>query len=183
VRSFLVTLTGLFAVVPLLGGAVWLSAGEASDDPKPAQVQWILPETPDADDLDPAMEALLERTAEAAGLDGALVKALAWHESRWRQDAVSHLGAVGVMQLMPATASWAEEALVGDSVDWRRSPMGNIEVGVAILARLLELSGGNEEKALAAYYEGWTKVHERGVGPGGRLYASSVLTLVPYFEE
>jgi soluble lytic murein transglycosylase-like protein len=182
VRSILVTLTGLFAFAPLLGGAIWLSA-DASDSGKPAEVRWIIPETPDGEQLDPALEALLERTADEAGVDTALVKAVAWYESRWQQDAVSHLGAVGVMQLMPATADWAQDHIVGREVEWVESTMGNVELGVAVLARLLELASGNEEKALAAYYEGWTKVDERGIGAGGLSYASAVLSLVPYFNE
>ena len=178
----MIALTGLFAFTPLLGGAIWLAAEEPGGGP-PARVQWILPETPELGDLDPAMKSLLERTADDLGVDAALVKAVAWYESRWRQDATSEVGAIGVMQLMPDTADWAQQHIVGRDVEWLDNAKGNVELGVAVLGRLLELASGNEEKALAAYYEGWTKVHERGIGNGGRAYASAVLSLVPHFEE
>ena len=46
-----------------------------------------------------------ERAAKAEGLDVNLLRAVAWTESRGRQDAVSPKGALGIMQLMPGTAA------------------------------------------------------------------------------
>jgi soluble lytic murein transglycosylase-like protein len=56
-------------------------------------------------------------------LSPALIAAVAWQESHWRQDAASPRGALGVMQLMPATAQ-------GLGVD-RTTLSGNIDGGAA----------------------------------------------------
>ena len=47
----------------------------------------------------------LGEAARVYGLDPALLRAVAWQESRGQMSAVSHKGALGVMQLMPSTAA------------------------------------------------------------------------------
>jgi len=46
-----------------------------------------------------------DRAAKAEGVDAKLLRAVAWAESRGRQQAVSSKGALGIMQLMPSTAA------------------------------------------------------------------------------
>jgi soluble lytic murein transglycosylase-like protein len=88
----------------------------------------------------------------------ALVEAVAWQESRYNQMAVSPKGALGVMQLLPSTAS----DLGVDPSDLR----GNIEGGVAYLAQQLRRYGGDLRLALAAYNAGPGAVdRHRGVPP------------------
>jgi hypothetical protein len=53
----------------------------------------------------PGLHEEIERIAAEAGLPSDLVRAVAWAESGFRQDAVSPMGAIGLMQLMPDTAA------------------------------------------------------------------------------
>ena len=95
--------------------------------------------------------------ARRHGIDVGLLRAVAWTESRGRNDAVSPKGARGVMQLMPATA-----AELG--VD-PRDPVANINGGAAFLARQLA-TFRDVPLALAAYNAGPGAVlRYRGVPP------------------
>jgi soluble lytic murein transglycosylase-like protein len=92
------------------------------------------------------------------GVDEALVRAIMHAESWFEPDAVSHAGAMGLMQLMPATQ---QRFGVRDPFD----PAENIGAGVALLAELLARYG-DRELALAAYNAGETAVDEYdGVPP------------------
>ena len=90
-------------------------------------------------------EDTFERAARRYGIDVGLLRAVAWTESRGRNDAVSPKGARGVMQLMPGTA-----AELG--VD-PRDPVANIHGGAAYLARQLA-TFRDVPLALAAYNAG-----------------------------
>ena len=79
-------------------------------------------------------------------LSPSLIEALVWQESRWRPRAVSHAGARGLAQLMPATA----RELGVDPDD----PMQNLEGGARYLRQQLDRFDGDLEKALAAYNAG-----------------------------
>jgi soluble lytic murein transglycosylase-like protein len=89
------------------------------------------------------------RVAELAAkydLSPMLIEALVWQESRWREDAVSPVGARGLAQLMPGTA----RQLGVNPHD----PHANLEGGARYLREQLDRFGGNLEKALAAYNAG-----------------------------
>jgi soluble lytic murein transglycosylase-like protein len=88
----------------------------------------------------------------------ALVLAVIGIESAGKTDAVSHAGAVGLMQLIPATA---ERFGVTDSTD----PLQNIEGGVAYLDWLLKEFDNDPVLALAAYNAGEGAVRENGGVP------------------
>ena len=117
---------------------------------------------------------------EGSGLDHALVYAVMKAESGFREDAVSRAGAVGLMQLLPATAYFAAE-LAGIPFEAARLKEGayNIKLGCAYLKYLLEQF--EEETALAAYNAGEGTV--RGWLLDGR-YSTDGRTLerVPYAE-
>ena len=82
-------------------------------------------------------------TARKYGVDPNLAVAVARRESAFNQAAVSPVGAVGVMQLMPATA----RELGVDPYNL----VQNIEGGVRYLAQLLRQYAGDLEQTLAAY--------------------------------
>ncbi len=89
----------------------------------------------------------------------ALVLAVIGIESAGRHDAVSHAGAVGLMQLIPATAS---RFGVSDSTD----PAQNIKGGVAYLSWLLKEFDNDPLMVLAAYNAGEGAVRSnQGVPP------------------
>ena len=92
---------------------------------------------------DPAL--LIEQAARIHRLDPTLLKAVAWQESRGRMRAISPRGALGVMQLMPATASEL-------GVD-PRVMTDNIRGGAIYLRRQLDRFG-TVPLALAAYNAG-----------------------------
>jgi soluble lytic murein transglycosylase-like protein len=89
--------------------------------------------------------AVVDHAARHA-LDPDLVRAVIRVESGWNPRAVSRKGAMGLMQLMPATAA---EYRVADPFD----PDENIRAGVAYLRRLIDRFG-KTELALAAYNAG-----------------------------
>jgi soluble lytic murein transglycosylase-like protein len=90
--------------------------------------------------------AVVDHAARHA-LDPDLVRAVIRVESGWNPRAVSRKGAMGLMQLMPATAA---EYGVADPFD----PDENIRAGVAYLRRLIDRFDGRTELALAAYNAG-----------------------------
>jgi soluble lytic murein transglycosylase-like protein len=96
---------------------------------------------------------------ERFGLDPALVRAIMHAESWFNPMAVSHAGAQGLMQLMPATA---RHYGVADPFD----PLQNVIGGAAYLADLLRRYEGDWQLAVAAYNAGETAVAEyQGVPP------------------
>jgi soluble lytic murein transglycosylase-like protein len=90
-------------------------------------------------------------------LSPSLIDALVWQESRWRENAVSHAGARGLAQLMPATARE-----LGVNPD---DPMQNLEGGARYLRMQLNRFDGDLEKALAAYNAGPGRVIRAGGVP------------------
>ena len=108
--------------------------------------------------MHPVLANYVDEAASKYGVDPALVLAVAWQESRFRDVARSHKGAIGVMQLMPATAS-----MMGvDPYD----PRQNIHGGVAYLRAMLTQFDGDVRLALAAYNAGPGAVMRyRGIPP------------------
>jgi soluble lytic murein transglycosylase-like protein len=101
---------------------------------------------------------LVRDAARRTGLPPALVESVAQVESNLRPDAVSPKGALGVMQLMPATA----RALEADPRDTAQ----NIDAGARLLRGLLIKYDGDVVKALSAYNAGSGAVdHYRGMPP------------------
>jgi soluble lytic murein transglycosylase-like protein len=99
-----------------------------------------------------------------------LLAALVWQESRWRADAVSRAGAVGLTQLMPDTARHL-------GVD-PRDPIANLAGGARYLRQQLDLFDGDIEKALAAYNAGPARVLRAGGIPAiaeTRTYVAAIV--------
>lgn len=90
---------------------------------------------------------LIATAAQAHGVDPILVQALIQVESNYQPRAKSHKGAMGLMQLMPATA---REYRVRNAYD----PKANINAGIQKLKGLLNKWEGNVALALAAYNAG-----------------------------
>lgn len=112
---------------------------------------------------DPELEAMIDELAAAEGLNPGLVKAIAWTESGWQQGLVSSAGAVGFMQLTPVTIGWLEQDVFGHNLNEELSTYDNVKMGTRFL-RILITATGDEDKALAAYYQGY------GVTASGKMY-------------
>ena len=111
-------------------------------------------------------------TATKHGVDPKLAQAIAIAESGLDQNDISDAGAIGVMQLMPATAV----ELGVDPYDEDE----NIEGGVKFLSQMLERFNGNVELAVAAYNAGPGAVEKfGGVPPYGetQAYVQRVMNL------
>ena len=91
-------------------------------------------------------DAALRRAAQAADLSPELVSAVAWRESGGRPGQVSRAGAIGEMQLMPATA----RALGVDP----RDSVQNYRGGATYLGALMRRYDGDLLRTLAAYNAG-----------------------------
>ena len=123
--------------------------------------------------------AILTSEAQAAGLDPALVKALAWQESGW-QMVIASDGGIGVMQLMPDTVTWISNYLLGYPVN-PYDPTDNIHAGVALLKYCLTIFGDTQE-ALAAYHQGITSVQTAGISADTAAhYVPNILSLQQRF--
>ena len=111
-----------------------------------------------------AMRPYLEAAARTHAVEPALVIAVAAAESAFNVDAVSPKGALGLMQIMPATAArYGVDSAAGQGA--RRSvmePEVNASIGSRYLADLLRLFGGDRLLALAAYNAGEGAVARHG---------------------
>ena len=94
-----------------------------------------------ADATRDAVKASLDHWSAVYGVDPRLARATAWMESGFRQDVVSAVGAVGVMQLLPGTWQWIEQVLLRTTTP--RTYDGNVRVGVRYLRWLLDEFSGN----------------------------------------
>ena len=98
---------------------------------------------------------IINSAADRFGVETSLVKAIIRAESNFNPSAVSRVGAVGLMQLMPETA---RDLGVKDRYD----PHDNVHGGVKYIKRLLTRFNGNVKLALAAYNAGETNVVHYG---------------------
>jgi soluble lytic murein transglycosylase-like protein len=103
-------------------------------------------------------EAMISEHARREQVAVDLVRAVIQVESAFNPRAISNKGAMGLMQLMPATA---HELGVRNPFD----PDQNIRGGTAYLRRLLDRFDGNVELALAAYNAGMGNVEKYGDVP------------------
>lgn len=115
---------------------------------------------------------LIDAAAYRYSLDPALLHAVIRAESAYNPNAVSEKGAVGLMQLMPATAS---RYGVHDRLD----PVENIDGGARYLSDLIDMFQSDLELAVAAYNAGENTVKRHGYQvppiPETRDYVGRVL--------
>ena len=106
-----------------------------------------------------AYEELIQKAARVYGVDADLIRAVMRTESAFNPIAVSPVGAMGLMQLMPALAT---EMGVADPFNPRENVMG----GAKYLRQLLDSHKGNVKLALASYNAGPGNVKRyRGIPP------------------
>ena len=101
------------------------------------------------------LDGLIDAISTRHGVDPSLVRAVIQIESNFDRRAVSNKGALGLMQLIPATG---KRFGVRDFFD----PAQNVEGGVRYLRFLLEKFRGNLDLSLAAYNSGENRVARMG---------------------
>ncbi|HVR44334.1 MAG TPA: lytic transglycosylase domain-containing protein [Thermoanaerobaculia bacterium] len=144
--------------------------GRGGSDAVPqSTLEWLARQRNRASEYDP----LIERHALRYGVDPVLVRAVISIESSFDPMTVSHKGARGLMQLMPATAKRFRVTEIHD-------PDQNIRGGVAYLAFLLDLHPNDLPRVLASYNAGENAVaRHRGIPPyrETRQYVQKTLTV------
>lgn len=118
------------------------------------------------------LATMVQEAARDQNVDARLVNAIAQAESGGDQSAVSPVGAIGVMQLMPDTAA----GLGVNPYDKKQ----NIEGGAKYLREMLDTFGGDVKKAVAAYNAGPAAVKAYGgvpPYPETQAYVDRVLDL------
>lgn len=121
------------------------------------------------------MDSIFEEASARYGVSVKLLKAVAKAESNFNSKAVSKAGAIGVMQLMPATA---RSLGVTDPYDARQNIMG----GAKYLKENLDRFGGNVTLALAAYNAGPNAVQKYGGVPPYKETQNYVKTVTSYMN-
>jgi len=125
------------------------------------------------------MQAKIAATARAMGVDPALAQAVAFQESGFNHAVVSPANAIGTMQVIPSSGSWASD-LVGRQLNLV-DPDDNVTAGVAIL-RALVSNAPDLPTAIAGYYQGATSVQRNGMFADTRRYVANVQTHMTRFR-
>jgi len=118
---------------------------------------YIPADVPTSGDHD--LDLIIAHVGRKQGVDPRLIHAVIWQESRYKLDAESHVGAQGLMQLMPAAAKRF-------GCEDRNDAESNVAAGTKYLRWLLKRFDGNVTLALAAYNAGEGNVDKyEGVPP------------------
>jgi LysM repeat protein len=159
-------------VLKLPGGA---PAPAGASQPEPAT--HVVPDAAPAPTAQHVTAADIQSVANAHGVSPSLAAAIAWQESGFNNSMVSSANARGVMQVMPGTWDYVQENLAGGQALDPNSATDNIHAGVMYLKRLLTDAGGDENAAIAGYYQGLASVRERGMYDDTQQYVNNVQAL------
>lgn len=142
-----------------------------------------LPASAVAPDRLAQVKRMLQESARRHGVNPYVVMGVAWWESGWDQSKVSATGAVGIMQVEPATAESAGPTLLHRAADIN-DPADNIELGTAVLKEDLDHFNNDLGKALIAYYAGPAAVREwKDLDPETKRYVLGVYRLSVEFSK
>lgn len=169
-------LAGVFFVINIAAMGLWLLLGS----PLPPDIDWRDPAGKAAKksfvtkleklqaDWDMPTEQrqrmlwpVVRRMAQEGGLEPATVMAVLAVESRFRPHAISPDGALGLMQIMPGTASGLGFKTAAEAMD----PIANLRAGIDYLAKLKRKYSGDLNLALAAYNAGPGMISRHGGMP------------------
>jgi len=101
--------------------------------------------------LTPQLAQQISEAAVEHGIEPELAFGLVRAESSFRNESTSRVGAVGLTQLMPRTATWMDPSVTRSQL---RDPETNLRIGFKYLAYLMDKYDGDEKLALLAYNRG-----------------------------
>ena len=133
-------------------------------------------------------ESYVEKYSKEFDVDKCLVYSIIKNESNFDPDAVSSVGAIGLMQLMPETFTWLQnyrtDFMPDKLMDSNKlyDPKVNIEYGVYLLRYLLEFYDGNTSLAVCAYNAG-TGAVDNWLAEGTISSDNVLAENVPYPEK
>lgn len=107
-------------------------------------------------------QSIVSQYSEEFGVDKPLIYSVIRSESRFNPDAVSSIGACGLMQITEETFDWAKSKMDEKDLSTYQDifdPETNIKYGTFILSLLLN-EFGNYKTAIAAYHAGWGNVKQ-----------------------
>jgi soluble lytic murein transglycosylase-like protein len=147
----------------------------------PATQFWLAHNAPAGTTVDVYARYPAPKWTPARGwrIDKSLIFAHALQESGFSTDAVSHAGARGVMQLMPATAQ-RMQARIGAANNDLTDPAFNIECGQSYLEE--PTTGGLLPKVIAAYNAGPMSLPKWNMGPRADADPLLYIESIPYAE-
>ena len=123
-----------------------------------------------------SLDSIFQKAAVTYQVPVNLLKAIGKQESNFDANAVSKCGALGIMQLMPATAA---SLGVTNSFDAEQNIMG----GAKYIAELLDKYDGNVSYALAAYNAGSNNVAKYGGIPPFKETQDYVVKVTNYMNQ
>ena len=172
-------MNGLDPAAPLLIGTVLKLPSGAPPPPQastPEPAQTVVPDAAPVPTATTVGAGDIHAVAAAHGVSPSLAAAIAWQESGFNNGMVSSANARGVMQVMPGTWTWVQENLADRPLD-PNSATDNVHAGVMYLRRLLDETGGDENAAIAGYYQGLSSVQSRGMYEDTQRYVDNVQAL------
>lgn len=128
------------------------------------------------EEKDNSLAAIFTEAAETYHVPVNLLTAMAKQESAFQANATSKSGAMGIMQLMPATASYF-------GCENPYDPRENIMTGAKYISQLLDTYNGDTSLALAAYNAGSGNVKKYGGIPPFKETQNYVAKIMNYMEE
>jgi LysM repeat protein len=173
-------MNGLDPAHVLLAGTVLklpTGASQPASAGTPAPATTIVPAAAPSATSERVTSAQIAQVAAAHGVPASMASAIAWQESGFNNGFVSSANARGVMQLMPGTWDWVNHNLTGGNALNPNSALDNVHAGVLYLRQLLNDFGGDQNSAIAAYYQGEGAVRSRGMYPETRQYVANVNAL------
>ena len=142
----------------------------------PAPAATVIPDAAPVPTPQSVSAADVQSVAVAHGVSPSLAAAVAYQESGFNNGMVSAANARGVMQVMPGTWDYVQQNLAGRPLD-PNSATDNVHAGVMYLKRLLTDAGGDENAAIAGYYQGLASVRDRGMYEDTQRYVANVQAL------
>ena len=127
------------------------------------------------------VEQRLDYWASRYNVPPEMLKALTWWESGWNNNAISSAGAIGIGQLLPSTAEFVADVLIGEELN-PHVVDDNIRMTARFVRYLLDETGNDRRLTLASYYQGLFAVRRYGIYNISKPYVNGILALQDRFR-